>query len=225
MTHFIVNQYSRLRPLLASLTFALLLFPVSLVAADPAGITVKATKPVIKKSTAKPAVVKPKPPEKKPAPPADKESKDGKESDDTASSATTDDKDPDETKYNVEEKDPTGDHYTSVIIDATSYHITRSMCPKICRTDSTKLWPTLAYIDPDYVISYGIVVYTQSMDEARGHKRAGKNPLILRATGHAASADDPILSDMDADLLLAANKRNKCIDKFKVIFIIDAKTP
>lgn len=220
MNHNIECRYFRPWPLMASLSIASLLLPGSIVTADPTGTPAKAAKSAAKKSVAKPTVVKPVPSIKKTAPTADKESK---ESDD--STPANDDKDPDESKYDVQEKDPTGDHYTSVIIDATDYHITRSMSPKICRGDATKIWPTLAYIDPDFVISCGIVVYTRSMDEAKSHKRAGKNPLILRALRHGASADDPVLSDMDAELLLAANKRNQCIDKFKVIFLIDLKMP
>ena len=223
MNHYIVSRFFRPWPLLASLSIASLLFPGSFIRADPAGTSVKTSKPAAKKLVAKPAAEKPVTPVKKSAPPAEKESKASKESDD--STPANDDKDPDESKYEVQEKDPTGDHYTSVIIDASDYHITRSMSPKICRGDATKIWPTLAYIDPEYVISCGIVVYTRSMDEAKSHKRAGKNPLILRALRHGASPDDPILSDMDAELLLAANNRNQCIDKFKVIFVIDMKIP
>lgn len=158
-----------------------------------------------------------------PAKDMDSGAKDGETKMEAAASAGDDEKDPDETTYGLVEKDPTGDHYTSVIIDASDYHCTPSMSPKVCRPDGTKLWPTLAFIDPDYVISYGIVVYAHSLEEAKSHKRAGKNPLVIRASGHGKSADDPIISETDALLILAANKRNQCMDKFKVIYILDKK--
>ena len=145
---------------------------------------------------------------------------------DTAETPIPDDEaDPNDTTYNLVEKDPTGDHYTSIIIDASDYHVTTSMSPKICRADGTKVWPNLSFIDPDYVISYGIVIYAHSLDEAKALKRAGKNPLVIRASGHGKSPDDPVLTDADAESVLTANKRNLCMDKFKVIFILDKKKP
>ena len=85
------------------------------------------------------------------------------------------------------------------------------------------MWPNLPFIDPDYVISYGIVVYAHSLEEAKSHKRAGKNPLVIRAMGHGKSADDPVICETDALAILAANKRNQCLDKFKVIYILDKR--
>ena len=149
--------------------------------------------------------------------------KDEKAKGDAETPAQDDEADPNDTTYNLVEKDPTGDHYTSVIIDASDYHVTTSMSPKICRADGTKVWPNLSFIDPDYVISYGIVIYAHSLDEAKALKRAGKNPLVIRASGHGKSADDPVLTDADAETILTANKRNLCMDKFKVIFILDKK--
>ena len=142
---------------------------------------------------------------------------------DAETPAPDDEKDPNDTTYNLVEKDPTGDHYTSVIIDASEFHVASCMSPKICRADGTKVWPNLSYIDPDYVISYGIVVYAHSLDEAKTIKRAGKNPLVIRASGRGKTDFDPVLTDEDAETILTANKRNKCMDKFKVIFILDKK--
>ena len=186
---------------------------------DPAANIKVAPKPV-KKIAVKPAAQPVAAPAVKENPPPAK-SQEGEET----TPAKYDPHDPDEAQYEVDEKDPTGDHYTSVIIDVSDFHVTRSMSPKICREDGTKVWPTLAYIDPEFVLSYGIVVYARSMEDARAHKRVGKNPLVIRALRHGESADDPVLSATDVDAILAANKRNKCLDKFKVIFILDKPAP
>ena len=186
----------------------------------------KVTPKQIQKIAAKPTVKPTSVPNPVSAPVSKENSKPGKTQDAEETPPTKfDPHDPDEAQYEVDEKDPTGDHYTSVIIDVSDFHVTRSMSPKICREDGTKVWPTLAYIDPEYVLSYGIVVYVRTMEEARAHKRVGKNPLVIRALRHGESADDPVLSAPDVEAILAANKRNKCLDKFKVIFLLDKPTP
>ena len=52
-----------------------------------------------------------------------------------AAAPADDDKDPNDTTYALTEKDPTGEHYTSIIVDASDYHVTPSMSPKICGAD------------------------------------------------------------------------------------------
>ncbi len=212
---------------LGSAVLALSCLAVPRVGAEPAKPAKSKGAPAVKKApdkaeatttkTAKPKEVK----EAKDKNAKEEDAKDEKETP-AAPAAADDDRDPNDTTYALNEKDPTGDHYTS-IIDASDYHVTPSMSPKICGADGGKVWPCLPFIDPDYVISYGIVVYAHSLDEAKSHKRAGKNPLVIRAMGRGKSADDPVVCDTDALAILAANKRNQCVDKFKVIYILDKR--
>jgi len=115
-----------------------------------------------------------------------------------------------------------GNPYTSVIIDATGLGLDRCMSPKIRRTNGSEVWGTVK-VDIDYVEEHGIVGYARTLDEAKKCDRCGSTPMIIKATARAGGnfRSDPVLSDADADLLLAENKLGKFLDKFNVIFIKD----
>ena len=117
-----------------------------------------------------------------------------------------------------------GKPYTSVIIDATGLGLDRCMSPKIRRTNGSEVWGTVK-VDLDYVEEHGIVGYAATLDDAKKCDRCGSNPMIIKATAVAGGAfhSDPVVSDPDADLLLAENKLGKFLDKFNVIFIQDGK--
>jgi hypothetical protein len=111
--------------------------------------------------------------------------------------------------------------YTSVIIDTRGLRVERSMAPKIRRSSGEEVWGTLN-VDPDFVIEHGICVYARSLSEARSNKRAGQNPLIIRAIGRAGGAFncDAVLSDEDADYLLRAGQ--DFLKDCRVIFLVDS---
>ena len=117
-----------------------------------------------------------------------------------------------------------GKPYTSVIIDATGLGLDRCMSPKIRRANGSEVWGTVK-VDPDYVSEHGIVGYARSMDEARKCDRCGSNPMIITATARAGGAfkSDPVISDADADLLLAEDKKGGFLARFNVIFVKDGK--
>lgn len=115
-----------------------------------------------------------------------------------------------------------GNAYTSVIIDARGLGIRPAMSPKIRRQDGSEVWGTVN-ASADFVIEQGIVVYAKTLEEAKAHKRAGANPLILRAIGYAKTPGrcDPVLSDNDVRLLLTANENSGFLNEYRVIFVID----
>ena len=117
-----------------------------------------------------------------------------------------------------------GQPYTSVIIDATGLGLDRCMSPKIRRTNGNEVWGTVK-VDIDYVEDHGIVGYAKTMEEAKKCDRCGSNPLIIKAIARAGGnfRSDPVISDADADLLMAENKLGKFLDKFNVIFIKDGE--
>lgn len=117
-----------------------------------------------------------------------------------------------------------GKPYTSVIIDATGLGIERFMTPKIQRANGNAVWGT-AEVAHDFAVEHGVVGYACSMDDAKKSDRCGANPMIIKATARAGGEfrSDPILTDADADLLLAEDKIGKFLDKFNVIFIKDGK--
>lgn len=112
--------------------------------------------------------------------------------------------------------------YTGVIIDARGFGIRPAMSPKIRRQDGSEVWGTMQ-VDPNFVIEQGIVSYARSMQEAKANRRAGSNPLIIRAIGYAQTPGrtDPVISDTDARLLMTANEASRFLEQCKVIFLLD----
>lgn len=115
-----------------------------------------------------------------------------------------------------------GNAYTSVIIDTRGLGVRPAMSPKIRRQDGSEVWGTVN-ASTDFVIEQGIVAYAKSLEEAKAHKRAGANPLVLRAIGYAKTPGrcDPVLSDNDVRLLLTANDNSGFLNEYRVIFVID----
>ena len=97
------------------------------------------------------------------------------------------------------------------------------MAPKIRRPSGDEVWGSME-VDPDFVIEHGIVAYARSISDARNNRRAGENPLILRAIGRAGGNFhcDAVISDEDADYLLDASRRTGFLKDCKVIFLVDA---
>jgi hypothetical protein len=112
--------------------------------------------------------------------------------------------------------------YTGVIIDTRGLGIRPAMSPKIRRQDGSEVWGTMS-VNMDFAIEQGIVAYAKTLEEARANRRAGSNPLILRAVGYAKTPGrtDPVLSDNDVRLLLTANENSGFLNECRVIFVVD----
>ena len=112
--------------------------------------------------------------------------------------------------------------YTGVIIDARGLNLDRSMSPRIHREGGETVWSG-GEAEPDFVVDEGIVVYARSIEDAKRLRRAGSNPLILRAIEryddpfHA----DPVLANEDAATLMTAARKDGFLKKFNVVFVID----
>ena len=113
--------------------------------------------------------------------------------------------------------------YTSVIIDTLGLGVARSMSPKILRQDGTEVWGTVK-VDYGFLADHGIVAYARTMGEAYANSRAGDNPLVLRAVkrGPSPFKCDAVLSDHDADYLIAENHRAGFLKDYRLIFLVDA---
>jgi hypothetical protein len=113
--------------------------------------------------------------------------------------------------------------YTSLIIDARGCGLERAMCPKIMFPDGGEVWGTVS-VDVDWAIENGFVAYAHSVDQARRHLRAGVRPLVVRAIGRAGGKFncDAVVSEEDGRRIMEANERNGFLNKFRVIFVVDA---
>lgn len=114
--------------------------------------------------------------------------------------------------------------YTSVIIDTCGYRLDRCMSPKIRRGDGTEVWGSVN-APMDVLLERGIASYVTSLEEGRKNWRAGSNPLVIKAIGRAGGKfnSDPVISDSDAQLLVAENAKSGFLNKLAVIIIKDGR--
>lgn len=115
-----------------------------------------------------------------------------------------------------------GGPYTGLIIDCRDFGVERSMAPHIRLPGGGEVWGSVN-VDPDFVIEKGIVVYARSIEDAIRMDRAGSNPLIVPAVGRSGGnfRSDPVVSERDASRILRANARDRFLDKYHVIFLVD----
>lgn len=112
--------------------------------------------------------------------------------------------------------------FTGILIDARSLPgVMRSPAPTIIGPDGTLLYPDRAHVPtPDEVQDESIVRYYHSLDEAE-QGVAGPHPLILTAAAVVGPASDGVqLSESDAALLQALDKRLRFTRTWKVGFLI-----
>lgn len=111
--------------------------------------------------------------------------------------------------------------FTSVIVDCRGMDIQAAMAPKLLDDNGNEVYGTVR-VSADYAIAVGIVGYPRSMSEAIRSKRAGSHPLIVRATGAGDKHRyNPTISRRDAERILAANGRDKFLERTSVVFLVD----
>ncbi len=111
--------------------------------------------------------------------------------------------------------------FTSVIIDCRGLNVEAIMSPKLYDTTGREVYGTVR-VTPEYAIETGIVSYPRSMAAAIRSARAGSHPLIVKAVRVADKHRfHPVISLEDADRILAANNRDKFLERTAVVFLVD----
>jgi TPP-dependent pyruvate/acetoin dehydrogenase alpha subunit len=87
--------------------------------------------------------------------------------------------------------------------------------------DGSVVWNG-AGVNPDYVISDGIVAYATTMRDARDLARAGARPLIIEAVSRHETPfpSDPYVDDEDAEYILRTARQDGYLKDYRVIFVI-----
>lgn len=110
---------------------------------------------------------------------------------------------------------------TGLIVDASGLGAKPAMSPRILAPDERVIYGLLI-VDESYVIQNGIVSYAHGMDEAKKMKRAGLNPLVIRATAVSGPMQaDLVVSESDAEKIAAENKLHGFLKKCNVVIVID----
>lgn len=107
-------------------------------------------------------------------------------------------------------------NYTGIIVDCRGLGLQPVMSPVIMNQNGEKIYGH-RNLDPDYVISNGMASYTTDLNS--GCKRAGNNPLVVKAVALQSHNSYPVLSVADANRVLIENKATGFLEKTNVVFI------
>ena len=105
-------------------------------------------------------------------------------------------------------------NYTGLIVDCGGQLVSTAMLPKIKSASGQEIY-AFKYLDRNMVVSRGMVDYADSTNS--GSQRAGNNPLIIQAI--FVQDCDIIVSDDDADKILAANYKSNFLKNCMVVFV------
>lgn len=106
--------------------------------------------------------------------------------------------------------------YTGLIIDASGLNVQPAMSPMVL-TESEQVYIGNFELDIDRVIAEGILVYHRNLKDIR---RAGSNPLVVRATGTSEGRVDLMISAEDAARIQAEDAKNPFLSKLNVAVVM-----
>lgn len=106
-------------------------------------------------------------------------------------------------------------NYTGLIIDCSGQNLSTAVLPKIQSASGQEVY-AFKYLDRNTVVTRGMVNYSDSATS--GVQRAGNNPLTVTALFVQGDCDI-VVSDDDADKILAANQSAKFLNNCMVVFI------
>ncbi|MDR3561012.1 MAG: LPP20 family lipoprotein [Negativicutes bacterium] len=111
--------------------------------------------------------------------------------------------------------------YTGVVVDARGLGLERVMSPRIYDEAGRIVYGNM-YIDPNFVVKRGMVDYASDPDMiaevTTGKSRAGNYPIIVKAIGLKDFNANVVISQADADKILAANQQSGFIKQTAVVF-------
>ncbi|HHY15560.1 MAG TPA: hypothetical protein GX521_05755 [Firmicutes bacterium] len=116
--------------------------------------------------------------------------------------------------------------YTGLIVDGRGLQLQRGMSPKIYSESGQLIYAGVA-VAYDFLQQSGIAAYGQELSpellrRIQPHKSVTISPLVIRALEVAGSAETSvIISDEDAQAILAALNIYDFLAEYSVVFLID----
>jgi hypothetical protein len=112
-----------------------------------------------------------------------------------------------------------GKGYTGLVVDCRELDLSPVMSPVIY---DENMRPIYGYDNLDYqkVISLGMADYEK---DAANFRRAGGNPLVVKAIALDGHGANPVISEADANYVLAENAKAHFLDNLAVVFLFAAQ--
>jgi len=111
--------------------------------------------------------------------------------------------------------------YTGLIVDARGVGVRPAMAPKIVDQQGNEVYGT-GYVSRDYAVQIGVVGYEKDINRARTNERVTNNPMVVKAVkASGANSTDIVISNSDAQNILAAAQNLNFMEQCKVMVILD----
>jgi len=110
--------------------------------------------------------------------------------------------------------------YTGIVIDARGYNLQPAMIPQVY-TEDGKLVYGASIVDSQAARQNGLAGYASNLNSPSVAKRAGSNPLVIKAQGLVGNQKAGVkISTADAIGALAANGTENLLKMAKVLFLL-----
>ena len=111
--------------------------------------------------------------------------------------------------------------YTGLVIDARGLGIKPAMAPKVMSEGGQEIYG-FSVVDRNWVIQQGMAGYSKDLGAAQAHERVTDRPLTLKAKAAAgANKTDVVISNADAEMLLASGQHLAFLEKARVMLVVD----
>lgn len=113
--------------------------------------------------------------------------------------------------------------YTGVVVDTSGLGLDETFSPVIYDTNGRAVYG-IENLQPDAIISMGMVSYSNSIDDQISRTRAGNNPLVVKAVEirggqNSVNRVNAVVSVEDADRILMANQSSHMLERCAVVFV------
>jgi hypothetical protein len=111
--------------------------------------------------------------------------------------------------------------YTGLIIDAKGAGVRPAMAPKVLDEQGNEVYGS-GYVSREYAVQIGVVGYEKDINRARQNERVTNNPIVVKALkAGGTNSTDIIISNADAQNVLAAAQNLNFMEQCKVMVILD----
>lgn len=111
--------------------------------------------------------------------------------------------------------------FTGLIVDARGLNARPAMAPKILDEQGSEVYGS-GYVSREYAVQIGVVGYERDINRARTNERVTNNPLVVKGIkASGTNQSDIMISNADAQKVLAAAQNLNFMENCKVMFIVD----
>jgi len=122
-----------------------------------------------------------------------------------------------------EKVEPAKELYTGLIVDCRRKKARPSLTPRIVDEDGREIYGSLK-VDRLWVLNHGLAGYAKDVASAKERQkdRIGENPLVVPALIMSGENKDvAVVSNDDAEKIVAADKATGFLKKCAVVFVVD----